>query len=105
MAKQRQYHIQGTITNQAGVPIAGLTLQATDLDPNTPENVLGKPVLTNTEEQFLIHYAEADFHVPKKSRGADINLRVYDSDGNLLKRSKPLYLKTVTLTTKPNHHG
>lgn len=44
---QKQYIVEGTITNQNDQPIKGVLVRATDQDPKTPENLLGTPVQTD----------------------------------------------------------
>lgn len=58
MAKQKTYTISGRITDHSGAPLAGLTVRATDLDPHTPENVLGKPAQTDAEGRYTIRKVE-----------------------------------------------
>ena len=88
MPTQKTYTISGRITDRSGAPLAGLTVRATDLDPHTPENVLGKPVQTGADGRYTIRYTDADFRLPKESGGADIVIRVYDPSGNLLGQSE-----------------
>ncbi len=88
MAKQKTYTISGRITNRSGTPLANLTVRATDLDPHTPENVLGQPAQTDAEGRYTIRYTDADFRLPKESGGADIVVRVYDPSVNMLGQSE-----------------
>ncbi len=87
--RQKQYIVEGTITNQNNEPIKGLLVRATDQDPNTPENLLGCPVYTNDKGKYKIIYKDADFRIGgRESGGADIIIRVFSPEGKLLGKSK-----------------
>jgi hypothetical protein len=87
--KQQYYTVEGTITNQNGMPVKDVLVKATDQDPNTPENELGSPVRTNRRGKYKINYVDEDFRIGgHESGGADIVIRVYDDNNNLLGESK-----------------
>ncbi|WP_340199995.1 neuraminidase-like domain-containing protein [Ascidiimonas sp. W6] len=87
--EQKQYTVEGTITNQNKQPVKGVMVRATDQDPNTPENPLGKPVRTNEKGKYKIIYKDEDFRIGGlESGGADIIIRVYDHNNKLLGESK-----------------
>lgn len=90
MATPKQhYTLSGTITNKEKQALKGLLVRATDQDPITPEDLLGKPVYTNDKGQYHITYSEEDFHKGgRESKGPDIIIRVFSPEGRLLGRSK-----------------
>ncbi len=88
-AAGKSYFVEGTVTNESGKPLSGLTILAVDLD-FTAENPLGKPVQTDKQGYYRISYTEADFIIDgKESGGADIKVYVYRQD-ELLKEVGPL---------------
>ncbi|GAA0193468.1 hypothetical protein GCM10009122_56400 [Fulvivirga kasyanovii] len=87
--KQKEYTVQGTITNQNNEPVKGVLVRATDQDPQTPENLLGNPVYTDDKGKYKITYKDEDFRIGgKESGGADIIIRVFSPEGKLLGRSE-----------------
>ncbi len=92
MAKQRNqsYTLSGRITDQKEQPIKGLIVFAFDQDPNTPDNLLGQPAVSDAEGKYRIAYDDEDFRIGgRESGGADIIVRVYSAD-TLVAESKPL---------------
>jgi len=89
MANKRTYTVQGTVKNKEDQPLKGLLVRATDEDPNTPENLLGTPVYTDVKGHYKITYTNADFRLGGKERGgADIIIRVFSPEGELLGKTK-----------------
>lgn len=74
---QQQYIVKGIITNQDKNPVEGLLVYAFDQDPNTPDNPLGQPAITDAAGKYTISFTEADFKIPKESGGPDVFIRVY----------------------------
>lgn len=88
MATQKKYTVKGKITNQESQPLQGLTVRAFDLDANTAEKPLGKPVQTDDQGVYTINYTDKDFRPGRRETGgADIVVRVYNENGELLDES------------------
>ncbi len=69
MAKQKSYIVQGIVTNKEGIPVKDLLIRATDDDPNTPEDLLGTPVLTDDEGFYKIEYTDEHFRPGGRESG------------------------------------
>lgn len=86
---QKKYIVVGRITDSFDQPFKGLLVKATDQDPNTPENLLGTPVYTDDQGKYKITYKDADFRLKgRESGGADIIIRVFSPEGELLAKSE-----------------
>lgn len=79
MAKQFEiYTLSGRITDQNNQPIEDLLIYAFDQDPNTPDNPLGQPTITDAEGKYSISFTEEDFRIGgKESGGPDVFIRAY----------------------------
>jgi hypothetical protein len=88
MPNQKKYTLKGQITDYSGRPLPNLRIKAFDLDPNSPDDLLGKEVTTGSKGQYLIEYSEKRFKRPVESRGPDIEVRVYDEEKHYLGKSE-----------------
>ena len=87
--KQKQYTVEGIITNAKNQPIKGLLVRATDQDLRTPGNILGTPVYTDNKGKYKISYKDGDFRKSnRESGGADIIVQIFSPEGKLLGKSE-----------------
>jgi hypothetical protein len=57
------YTLTGQITNMQKESVPGLIVRAYDKDPHTPDNLLGKEAVTESNGQYTIQFTEADFRI------------------------------------------
>ena len=83
------YRVSGRIVAVDGTPAVGVTVCAFDKDLRSEEE-LGKengPYRTNSKGYYEITYTPAEFRRAEK-QSADLVVRVYDPQGNILKASE-----------------
>ncbi|MEO8678817.1 MAG: neuraminidase-like domain-containing protein, partial [Vicinamibacterales bacterium] len=86
-----EYVVSGTATYPDSTPASGLTVIAHDTD-DSGEHALGQSATTDDGGSYTIIYSDADFRrSDKERRGANVIVRVYDRDNNLLFTSKTNY--------------
>lgn len=84
----KDYSLEGRVTDQKGNPKSGLTVRAVDLD-FVGENVLGYDVVTDTKGHYKIYYKQTDFIIDgKESGGADIAMYILNDEGEILHKSE-----------------
>ena len=95
------YTLSGKLTDQAGLPLGGLIVQAFDDDPTTAKDFLGFAI-SDEQGQYQIKYTEEDFVCPVESGGPDLIVRVYSPEGELLKETfrKPDSSANETINVK-----
>ncbi len=87
MARQKKYKVYGTLTNKKKDKLSGLLVQAFDEDPTTPMDLLGV-TCSDEKGEYTISYSYEDIATPHESGGADIVIKVFSSDGELLEQTK-----------------
>jgi len=99
------YVVFGTVTNADATPATGLTVIAYDKDESR-EDKLGKAT-TDTTGAYRISYSKASFRkTPKERGGADVIVRVYNNQNEVLFTSKkknsapPEYQLNIQLPTQ-----
>ncbi len=83
------YLVEGTITDDKGNPLAGLSVRAVDQD-FTGENRLGLETKTDKAGKYSIPYKQTDFVINgKETGGADIIVYVFNDQGELVHKTEP----------------
>ena len=83
----KDYIVQGKITNTRNQPMPGLRVRAVDLD-FTGENPLGQETITEKDGGYRIPYQAEDFiRAGKETTGADIIIYIYNDKGEQIYKS------------------
>lgn len=96
MATQKKYTVSGTLSNQAGLPLANIRVAAFEQTLLNVYKALGKPVLSDDKGAYTLVFVDTEFQ--PLNQGPNLVLRALDESEQLLAES-PVYRNAGQNTT------